>query len=50
MRVQERIGHSSIMSGRMNQDEGMVEMACAHEMMREEVHARTTYPEHRCEE
>jgi hypothetical protein len=39
-----------VMSGRMSQADGMVEMAKAHEMMREESRARTTHPEHRWEE
>ena len=39
-----------VMSGRMRQADGMVEMARAHEMMREEARAQTTHPEHRWEE
>ena len=39
-----------VLSGRMSQEEGMVEMAKAQEMMREEARACTTYPEHRWEE
>jgi hypothetical protein len=39
-----------VMSGRMSQADGMVEMARAQEMMREETRARTTHPEHRWEE
>jgi hypothetical protein len=39
-----------VMSGRMSQADGMVEMARAQEMMREEARARTTHPEHRWEE
>jgi len=38
-----------VMSGRMRQADGMVEMARAHEMMREEARAQTTHPEHRWE-
>jgi len=47
--AQERV-MEEVMSGRMSQEDGMVEMAKAHEMMREEARARTTYPEHRWEE
>ena len=39
-----------VMSGRMSQADGMVEMAKAQEMMREEARARTTHPEHRWED
>tara|TARA_R110002110_G_scaffold7476_3_gene37844 strand:+ start:1299 stop:1517 length:219 start_codon:yes stop_codon:yes gene_type:complete len=39
-----------VMSGRMSQADGMVEMARVQEMMREEVRARTTHPEHSWEE
>jgi hypothetical protein len=39
-----------VMSGRMSQADGMVEMARAQEMMRAEARARTTHPEHRWEE
>ncbi len=35
-----------VMSGRMTQEDGMAELARAHEMMREEARARTTHPEH----
>jgi len=35
-----------VMSGRMSQAEGMVEMEHAQEMMREEARMRTTHPEH----
>ena len=39
-----------VMSGRMSEADGMVEMARAQEMMREEARARTTHPEHRWED
>lgn len=39
-----------VMAGRMSQADGMVELARAHEMLREEARARTTHPEHRWEE
>ncbi len=50
--AQERVNWvmDEVMSGRMSQADGMVEMARAHEMMREEACARTTHPEHRWEE
>ena len=50
--AQERVNWvmDEVMSGRMSQADGMVEMARAHEMMREETSARTTHPEHRWEE
>ena len=34
----------------VSQEQGMVEMTRAHEMMREEARARTTHPEHRWED
>jgi hypothetical protein len=39
-----------VMSGRMSQADGMVEMERAHEMMHEEARARTTHPEHTWED
>ena len=50
--AQERVNQvmDAVMSGRMSQEEGMAELAKAHEMMREEARARTTHPEHRWEE
>ena len=50
--AQERVNWvmDEVMSGRMSQADGMVEMARAHEMMREEARAQTTHPEHRWEE
>jgi hypothetical protein len=50
--AQERVNWvmDEAMSGRMSQADGMVEMARAQEMMREETRARTTHPEHRWEE
>jgi len=50
--AQERVNWvmDEVMSGRMSQADGMVEMVRAHEMMREEACARTTHPEHRWEE
>jgi len=49
---QERVNWvmDEVMSGRMSEADGMVEMAKAHEMMRAEARARTTHPEHRWEE
>ena len=46
--AQERVNWvmQEVMSGRMSHDRGRVEMARAHEMMREETRARTTHPEH----
>ena len=50
--AQERVNWvmDEVMSGRMSQADGMVEMDKAHEMMRAEARARTTHPEHRWEE
>ena len=47
--AQERVNWvmDEVMSGRMSQEQGMVEMARAQEMMREEARGRTTHPEHR---
>jgi hypothetical protein len=47
--AQERLNWvmDEVMSGRMSQADGMVEMARAQEMMREEARVRTTHPEHR---
>ena len=49
-RTQAREAMDEVMSGRMSQEQGMVEMARAQEMMREEARDRTTHPEHRWEE
>ena len=50
--AQERVNWvmDEVMSGRMSQEDGMVEMAKTQEMMREEARARTTHPEHRWED
>jgi len=39
-----------VMSGRMSQADGMVEIERAQKMMREEARARTTHPEHSWED
>jgi len=41
---------NEVMSGRMSQADGMVEMEKAREMTREEACARITHPEHRWED
>jgi len=50
--AQERVNcvMDEFMSGRMSQADRMVEMARAHEMMRDEARAQTTHPQHRWEE
>ena len=50
--AQERVNWvmDEVMSGRMSQEQGMVEMARAQEMMREEARDRTTHTDHRWEE
>lgn len=50
--AQERVNWvmDEVMSGRMSQADGMVDMARAKEIVREETRARTTHPEHRWED
>jgi hypothetical protein len=50
--AQERVNWvmDEVMSGRMSEEQGMVEMARAHEIMREEARDRTTHTEHRWED
>jgi hypothetical protein len=50
--AEERVNQvmDEVMSGRMSEADGMAELEKAHEMMRAEARARTTYPEHRWED